>query len=150
MWLKNLKAGKSQSITCFDLSAAFDTLNADILSTKLKIYGFDQRSRNWIKSYLNDRKQVVIIGAEISEPVTSNIGSPQGAILSTTCFIIMVADIGLQSKSDIFSYADDTCSTLNDFDLELLIQSSEEEARKIIDYMSINRLKANMIKQALQ
>ena len=32
MWLKNWRAGKSQTITCFDLSAAFDTLNADIFS----------------------------------------------------------------------------------------------------------------------
>ena len=143
MWLKNWRAGKSQSITCFDLSAAFDTLPSDILISKLKVYGFDQKSRNWIKSYLSDRKQVVLVGASISDPVTTNIGSPQGAILSTTCFIILVADIGLWSKSEVFSYADDTCSTLADVDMELLIKASEEEAQKIIDYMSINRLKAN-------
>ena len=68
----------------------------------------------------------------MSDPVTTNVGSPQGAVLSTTMFIIMVADIGLWSKSEIFSYADDTCSTLADSNLELLIQCCEEEAQKFM------------------
>ena len=76
------------------------------------MYGFDQKSRNFLTSYLSERMQVVIVGASISKPVTTSIGSPQGAVLSTTCFIILVADIGLWSKSEIFSYADNTCSTL--------------------------------------
>ena len=38
LWLKNWRAGKSQSITCFDLSAAFDCMSSDILTSKLKIY----------------------------------------------------------------------------------------------------------------
>ena len=67
MWLKNWRAGKSQTITCFDLSSAFDTLSSDIFTSKLKIYGFDQKSRNFFKSYLSNRKQVVIVGASLSE-----------------------------------------------------------------------------------
>ena len=38
MWLNNWRAGRSQTITCFDLSAAFDTMNAEIFTDKLKIY----------------------------------------------------------------------------------------------------------------
>ena len=63
--------------------------------------------------------------------------------MSTTCFILLVADIGLWTKSEIFSYADDTCSTLAGVDMEVLIKNCEDEAQKILDYMSINRLKAN-------
>ena len=36
-----------------------------------------------------------------------------------------------------------TCSTLADVDMEVLIKNCEDEAQKILDYMSINRLKAN-------
>ena len=138
MWLRNWRDGKSQTLTCFDLSSAFDTLSSEIFTSKLKIYGFDQKSRNFFTSYLSERKQVVIVGASISKPVTTSIGSPQGAVLSTTCFILLVADIGLWTKSEVFSYADDTCSTLNGGNLEVLIKSCEEEAQKIINYMSIN------------
>ena len=72
--------------------------------------------------------------------MTTSIGSPQGAVLSTTCFILFVADIGLWTKSEVFSYADDTCSTLSGENMEFLIKSCEEEAQKIINYMSTREL----------
>ena len=46
------------------------------------------------------------------------VGSPQGAILSTTIFIILVADVGLWSKSNITSYADDTTASLSNTDID--------------------------------
>ena len=79
----------------------------------------------------------------ISEPLTINVGSPQGAILSPTIFIILISDIGLYTDSTIFGYADDTTSTVSGNDIPMLVAKCEEEAKKIIDYMSINRLKAN-------
>ena len=64
-----------------------------------------QNSRNWIKSYLSDKKP-----ASLSDPATINVGTPQGAILSPTCFInLLVADRGFRSKSEVLSYAGDTC-----------------------------------------
>ena len=42
-----------------------------------------------------------------------------------------------------YSYADDTTATVSGTDIPILVTKCEEEARKIIDYMSINRLKAN-------
>ena len=143
MWLRNWRAGKTQSITCYDLSSAFDTLNIDIFTSKLKIYGFCEKSRRWFSSYLSERKKVVLVGASLSKPVTTSVGSPQGAVLSPTCFLILIADIGLWSKSEIFGYADDTSSTLAHSDVEVLLKSCEEEAQKMLDFMSINRLKAN-------
>ena len=81
--------------------------------------------------------------------MTTSVGSPQGAVLSPTCFLILIADIGLWSNSEIFGYADDTSSTLAENDMEVLIKSCEEEAQKILDYMAINRLKANDDKTAI-
>ena len=44
MWMKNYKEGKSTIITCYDLSAAFDTLDSSIFCSKLKLYGFDKKA----------------------------------------------------------------------------------------------------------
>ena len=64
-----------------------------------------QKSRNWIKSYLSDKKP-----ASLSDPATTIVGTQHGAILSLTCFIkLLVADGSLRSKSEVLSYADDTC-----------------------------------------
>ena len=82
----------------------------------------------------------------ISDPVTINVGSPQGAILSPTIFIILISDIGLYSDSTIFGYADDTTSTVSGTDIPMLVAKCEEEAKKIIDYMSI-RIHVFSVKQ---
>ena len=84
-----------------------------------------------------------MIGATLSEPLTTNIGSPQGAILSPTIFLILVADIGLWSSLTIHTYADDTTATAAGKNIEDLVNTCEEEAQKILDFMSVNKLKAN-------
>ena len=51
-WLNNkVKTGHSQAVTFFDLSAAFDTLSCDIFCSKLKLYGFSDKSINWFRTY---------------------------------------------------------------------------------------------------
>ena len=84
-----------------------------------------------------------MIGSQFSTPQLLNVGSPQGAILSPTIFIILVADIGLWSSAFVSGYADDTTATVHDEDLEKVVEKCEREADNILRYMSINRLKAN-------
>ena len=50
-----------------DLRKAFDTVNHDILLTKLGHYGTRDSALLWFESYLSKRKQFVCINGENSE-----------------------------------------------------------------------------------
>ena len=52
-------------VLLYDLSSAFDTVSHNILLEKLHIYGFCKLSLNWMKSYLNGRKQKVEISGKV-------------------------------------------------------------------------------------
>ena len=49
------------------LQKAFDTVNHDILLSKLEHYGLRGTSKSWFKSYLDNRKQLVSINGVDSE-----------------------------------------------------------------------------------
>ena len=142
-WIKNMEDKENQSLTFLDLSAAFDTLSKDIFCEKMKIYGFDDRSVKWFKSYLTDRCQRVMIGSTISEPITLTVGSPQGAILSSTIFILLVSDIELWTEAVVCGYADDTSCTDSDKNIDAIKPKCEQSVKGLLDYMAVNRLAAN-------
>ena len=146
-WLKAYESGHNISITLFDLSSAFDTISKEVFCRKLEIYGFDKTSVKWFDSYLSNRSQITMIGSSKSKKLELNIGTPQGAILSPTIFIILVSDLQLWTKGMVSSYADDTTSTTTNENTQKLISHTEHEGKKILEYMSLNCLFENEDKQ---
>ena len=66
-----------------DLSAAFDTLDHNLLVKRLRSYfGFSGIALQWFLSYLHGRSQRVIIGDTIFPPRYLEFGVPQGSILA--------------------------------------------------------------------
>ena len=65
--LSALDAGSSSILLMFDLSAAFDTIDHDILLSRLcNVYGITGDALDWFRSYLTGRIQRVVIEDSVS------------------------------------------------------------------------------------
>ena len=76
-----------------DESAAFDTVNHEILLKKLKVYKLHEDAIAWIKDYLTARTEYVVIGAHESDMRATTTGVPQGSIIGPTLFNLYVNDL---------------------------------------------------------
>lgn len=95
-----------------DFSRAFDCIDHLLLVEKLYRYGIRGNPLNFIKSYLDKRKQIVQINKSESKPLTVSQGVPQGSVLGPLLYIIFANDLLLFMNKipnlKIVCYADDT------------------------------------------
>ena len=93
-----LRVLDNQEVMCLvllDLSAAFDNVDHGILLRHLKSNsGITDTALAWVRSYLSDGSQMVVVCKAKSDPVTLAFGVPQGSILGVIFFTSYTSPLG--------------------------------------------------------
>ena len=93
-----------------DLSAAFDTIDHDILLSRLcNVYGITGDALDWFRSYLSGRIQRVVIEDSVSVDQELAFGVPQGSVLGPIIYCMYTKPVryknrdgGISKKNRVF------------------------------------------------
>ena len=146
-WYINLDRKMLNLVVLIDLKKAFDTVDYQILLSKLELYGIKGQAINLLKSYLTNRKQKCQIRNSFSSERLIKCGVPQGSILGPLLFLLYINDLPhCLSKTKPRLFADDTnltASANSMTDLEAAVNSDLENLRK---WLIANKLSLNVAK----
>ena len=93
--LRHIDEKQCVILLLLDLSAAFDTIDHNILLSRLQSHlGVCDVALQWFKSYLSERKQSVLINGVNSKSMPLTCGVPQGSVLGPILFTIYMLPLG--------------------------------------------------------
>ena len=107
-WTEAIEEGNSIDTIYLDFTKAFDTVPHERLLRKLDGLGVQGKILGWIRSFLSNRTQKVIVDGEESGWRDVISGIPQGSVLSPMLFICFINDLPKDVKTNVFIFADDT------------------------------------------
>ena len=144
------KSIDNNEYTCgifLDFKKAFDTVDHNILLSKLYKYGIRGLGHNWFTDYLTNRQQYVKVGNIKSCPMEIKCGVPQGSTLGPLLFLLYINDLPNTSQLLNFRlFADDTNIFYSNKDPSVIENVINTELIHVLDYCAVNKLTINFSK----
>lgn len=110
--LMNMSKGHVSFLILLDLSAAFVTVDDEILMYRLQTeFGLGDAVLSWFVSYVTHRSQRVLVNGVMSDAFDLSSGVPQGSCLGPLLFLFYASkifDVIRSHLPSVHAYADDT------------------------------------------
>ena len=143
----NMDKGKLTGLIFIDLKKAFDTVDHEILLSKLQKYGINELEHDWFKSYLANRRQFCRVNGMSSNVEEINCGVPQGSCLGLLLFLIYINDLPYCLKtSGATIYADDMTISYSSKSIGELNAMLNNDLHCLEEWLHGNKLTLNILK----
>ena len=126
-----------------DLKKAFDTVDPDILITRLYSLEIRGVGLDLFKDYLSNRYRCVDISCTLPSLQPISCGVPQGSVLGPTLFLDYINNIVNASSFEIALLAYDTYLFISAPNTVELLQVIKTEITKICNWLLVNKLFIN-------
>ena len=133
-----------------DLQKAFDTVDHEILLSKLDFYGIRGNALKWFRSFLTERSQFVSISGTESKSRFMQHGVPQGSVLGPLLFLIYVNDLHVALRYSLVNlFADDTMLFLKNESLKTISKQANIDLKLLLNWLKANKISLNASKTEL-
>jgi hypothetical protein len=96
-----LDVGRQTDCLIMDVSKAFDKVSHCLSTHKLDHYGVRGKSNIWIRNFLSNRKQAVVVEGETSDYINVESGVPQGSVLGPSLHMYSCISMICQKTSNL-------------------------------------------------
>ena len=129
------------------LQKAFDTVEHEILLSKLDHYGVRGLTNNSFKSYLTARKWYVSINGYNSSLSSIAYGVPQGSVLGPLLFLLYINDLHRAIKfCKVHHFADDTNLLFLTNSIKKLNKLINTDLKNLSNWLNANKISLNVKK----
>lgn len=138
---------KQHTVAFFiDLEKAYDSVWREGLIVKLFRMGIRGKIWRWIKDFLSDRHAAITIRGEKGEKFESQLGLPQGSVLSPLLFNLYTTDIYNRVRNQKVKFADDGTIWRTGNNVPQIIESLKEDLLEVMQWSNKWRMKISLPK----